>query len=49
MVLTSAYDEKLVRSTVGASQPCSFVRKPFQVDELVHTLRSALSARGAAG
>ena len=49
VVLTSAYDEKLVRSTVGASQPCSFVRKPFQVDELVHTLRSALSVRGTTG
>jgi DNA-binding NtrC family response regulator len=46
LVLTSAYDEKLVRTTVSASQTCSFVRKPFQVDELVHTLRSALSVRG---
>ena len=47
LVLTSAYDEKMVRSTVGASQTCSFVRKPFQIDELVHTLRQALSARAA--
>jgi two-component system, cell cycle sensor histidine kinase and response regulator CckA len=49
VVLTSAYDEKLVRTTVGATQACGFVRKPFQVDELVHTLRSALSARGTTG
>ena len=47
LVLTSAYDEKLVRRTVGASQTCSFVRKPFQIEELVHTLRQALSARAA--
>jgi signal transduction histidine kinase/CheY-like chemotaxis protein len=46
VVLTSAYDEKLVRTTVGATQACSFVRKPFQVDELVQTLRSALSVCG---
>jgi CheY-like chemotaxis protein len=45
VVLTSAYDEKLVRTTVGAIQACGFIRKPFQVDELVHTLRSALSVR----
>ena len=49
VVLTSAYDEKLVRTTVGATQACGFVRKPFQVDELVHTLRSALSVRGTTG
>jgi nitrogen-specific signal transduction histidine kinase/CheY-like chemotaxis protein len=47
LVLTSAYDEKLVRNTVGATQACSFVRKPFQIDELVHTLRQAISARAA--
>jgi CheY-like chemotaxis protein len=40
IVLTSAYDEKLVRTTVGATQPCSFVRKPFQIEELLHSLRS---------
>jgi CheY-like chemotaxis protein len=49
VVLTSAYDEKLVRTTVGATQACGFVRKPFQVDELVQTLRSALSVRGTTG
>jgi two-component system, cell cycle sensor histidine kinase and response regulator CckA len=49
VVLTSAYDEKLVRTTVGATQACGFVRKPFQIEELVHTLRSALSVRGTTG
>jgi nitrogen-specific signal transduction histidine kinase/ActR/RegA family two-component response regulator len=49
VVLTSAYDEKLVRTTVGATQACGFVRKPFQVDELMHTLRSGLSMRGTVG
>ena len=43
LVLTSAYDEKLVRSTVGAAQACGFVRKPFQIEELVHTLGSPFS------
>jgi PAS domain S-box-containing protein len=48
VVLTSAYDEKLVRATVDAAQASPFVRKPFQVEELVHTLRNALSARSVA-
>jgi nitrogen-specific signal transduction histidine kinase/CheY-like chemotaxis protein len=46
VVLTSAYEEELVRTTVGATQDCGFVRKPFQIDELMHTLRSASSVRG---
>ena len=49
LVLTSAYDEKLVRSTVGAAQACGFVRKPFQVEELVHTLGSPFSVGVIAG
>jgi hypothetical protein len=32
-VLTSAYDEKLVRSTVGAAQACGFVRNFFQIED----------------
>ena len=43
VVLTSAYDEKQVRTTVGATQTCSFIRKPFQIEELVQTLRGILS------
>jgi PAS domain S-box-containing protein len=49
VVLTSAYDEKTVRSRVGASQNCGFIRKPFQVEELVQTLRNGLSLGTAAG
>jgi len=49
VVLTSAYDEKLVRTTVSATQACGYVRKPFQVDELVQTLRSALFVGGTMG
>ena len=49
IVLTSAYDEKTVRAKVGAPQNCGFIRKPFQVDELVQILRSSLSLGIAAG
>ena len=49
VVLTSAYDEKLVRATVGATQACGFIRKPFQVDELVYIVRSALFERATTG
>lgn len=43
VVLTSAYDEKTVRTRVGAPENCGFIRKPFQVEDLVQTLRSSLS------
>jgi DNA-binding NtrC family response regulator len=49
VVLTSAYDEKTVRTRVGATQNCGFIRKPFQVEELVQTLRNKLSMRCAVG
>jgi CheY-like chemotaxis protein len=49
VVLTSAYDEKTVRTKVGAPQNCGFIRKPFQVEELVQTLRNGLSLGAAAG
>ena len=50
LVLTfrSAYDEKAVRTRVAATQDCSFIRKPFQVEELVQTLRNTLPIRYAA-
>jgi hypothetical protein len=34
---------------VSATQACGFVRKPFQIDELMYTLRSALSLRATTG
>jgi signal transduction histidine kinase/ActR/RegA family two-component response regulator len=49
VVLTSAYDEKTVRTRVGAPQNCGFIRKPFQVEDLVQTLRNGLSLGTAAG
>jgi two-component system, cell cycle sensor histidine kinase and response regulator CckA len=49
VVLTSAYDEKTVRARVGAPENCGFIRKPFQVEDLVQTLRSSLSLGTAAG
>jgi CheY-like chemotaxis protein len=49
IVLASAYDEKAVRARVGATQTCTFIRKPFQVEELAQTLRNTLSMRCAAG
>ena len=49
VVLTSAYDEKTVRTRVGAPENCGFIRKPFQVEDLVQTLRSSLSLGIAAG
>ena len=49
VVLTSAYDEKTVRTRVGAAQDCGFIRKPFQVEELIQTLRNSSSLGTAAG
>jgi len=42
VVLTSAYPEETVRTAVGATQTCSFVRKPFQLEVLLQTLQSVL-------
>jgi CheY-like chemotaxis protein len=44
VILTSAYSEEIVSGTMNAPQIRGFVRKPFQLQELVKTLRSALSA-----
>jgi two-component system, cell cycle sensor histidine kinase and response regulator CckA len=49
VVLTSAYDEKSVRDAVSATQTYSFIRKPFQIDELVKILRNTRSMGGVAG
>jgi two-component system, cell cycle sensor histidine kinase and response regulator CckA len=49
VVLTSAYDEETVRTRVAAPENCGFIRKPFQVEELVQTLRNGLSLGRAAG
>jgi two-component system, cell cycle sensor histidine kinase and response regulator CckA len=44
VVLTSAYDEKSARDAVSATEAYSFIRKPFQIDELVQILRNTLSS-----
>jgi CheY-like chemotaxis protein len=43
VILTSAYGEEIAKAMpIGTHQPCSFIRKPFQLGVLVQTLQSAL-------
>jgi DNA-binding response OmpR family regulator len=42
VILTSAYSQEMMRSAMGAPQVRGFVRKPFQLGELVKTLRDVL-------
>jgi CheY-like chemotaxis protein len=42
VILTSAYSREMVAS--NAPQVCGFVRKPFQLAELIQTLRSISSS-----
>ena len=44
VVLTSAYSEEMVDTSAGAPQIRGFIRKPFRVQELIETLRSALAS-----
>jgi nitrogen-specific signal transduction histidine kinase/CheY-like chemotaxis protein len=44
VILTSAYSEEVVRATLSAPQVCGFVRKPFQLSDLVQSLRNAVSS-----
>jgi PAS domain S-box-containing protein len=43
VVLTSAHDEQMARTTVAPPQGCTFIRKPFQAGDLLQTLRSVLA------
>jgi CheY-like chemotaxis protein len=45
VVLTSAYSEEMIPGALGAPQVCSFVRKPFQIADLVKTLQNACPLR----
>jgi two-component system, cell cycle sensor histidine kinase and response regulator CckA len=45
VVLTSAYGEEIARTTTGAMQTCSFIRKPFQLGVLLQTLQNVLRPR----
>jgi PAS domain S-box-containing protein len=44
VILTSAYSQEMTKGTVSAPQVRSFIRKPFQLGDLVKTLENALSA-----
>jgi len=44
IILTSAYSKQIVDARLNAPQVCGFVRKPFEFEELVERLRSALSS-----
>ena len=47
VVLTSAYDRKTVDAFFPGLRITQFIRKPFQLDELVGTLRDALAVEPA--
>jgi DNA-binding NtrC family response regulator len=47
VVLTSAYDRKTVDALFPGLRIPQFIRKPFQLDELVGTLRDALAVEAA--
>jgi DNA-binding NtrC family response regulator len=44
LVLTSAYSQEMIASSMSAPQIHSFIRKPFQFADLLKTLRSSLSS-----
>ena len=44
VVLTSAYDQKTIAGALRAPQIQNFIRKPFQLGDLLKILRSALSS-----
>lgn len=44
VILTSAYSQEMIESSMSAPQIHSFIRKPFQFADLLKTLRSSLSS-----
>jgi two-component system, cell cycle sensor histidine kinase and response regulator CckA len=42
VILTSAYSHEMLTPAVNAFEVCGFIRKPFQLRELVRTLRGAV-------
>jgi PAS domain S-box-containing protein len=44
VILTSAYSQEMVSGAMSAPQIRSFIRKPFQLGDLLKTLRSSLSS-----
>jgi DNA-binding NtrC family response regulator len=47
VIVTSAYAQESLTPPLSASQICGFIRKPFQLGDLLQTLRSALSSSQA--
>jgi CheY-like chemotaxis protein len=43
VVLTSAYSEEMIAGTIKAPQIRGFIRKPFQLQELVKMLQNLLT------
>jgi CheY-like chemotaxis protein len=44
IILTSAYSQEMIEGLMSAPQIRSFIRKPFQLGDLLKTLRSSLSS-----
>jgi PAS domain S-box-containing protein len=44
VILTSAYSQEMLRSSMSASQVHGFIRKPYRIGDLVQTLREAATA-----
>jgi signal transduction histidine kinase/ligand-binding sensor domain-containing protein/CheY-like chemotaxis protein len=44
VILTSAYSQEMLKPPLTAPQIHGFIRKPYQLGDLVHTLRKAASA-----
>jgi nitrogen-specific signal transduction histidine kinase/CheY-like chemotaxis protein len=44
VILTSAYSQEMLRPPLSASQIRGFIRKPFQLGDLVQTLRNAFTS-----
>ena len=46
VILTSAYSPEMIPSTMNSPQICTFIRKPYQLGDLVSALRNVLSSQG---
>ena len=47
VILTSAYSPEMIASAVSSPQICAFIRKPYQLGDLISTLQNVLSSQGA--
>ncbi len=48
VILTSAYSQEVIEGSMRAPQICNFIRKPFQLAELLKMLRNSLSSQRTA-